>query len=52
MAQTALLIDWMTAETGLLGADFVDLNRQLRRDLHNYNGTYATPLELITGRRQ
>ncbi|HEY3736085.1 MAG TPA: hypothetical protein VGL26_01465 [Jatrophihabitans sp.] len=52
MAQMALLVDWMTAEKGLVGTDFVVLNRRLRRGLHNYDGAYATPLEFTTGRRR
>lgn len=37
---------------GLTATDIAAVNHSLRRDLHNYDGRYATPLELLTGRRR
>ena len=37
---------------GLSATDIAAMNHTLRRDLHNYNGRYATPLEQVTGRRR
>lgn len=53
MTQAALLTEYVIHDAGgLHNTDFHALNRHLRRDLHNYSGRYATPLELITGRRR
>ena len=53
MNEMAHHAEWEAYESGGLGAcDIEALNRNLRRDLHNYNGRYATPLELVTGRRR
>ncbi len=51
MNETAYQAEWeIAASGGLDRADMVGLNRRLRRDLHNYGGRYATPLEMITRR--
>lgn len=53
MNETAVRASWEIADSGgLQRTDIRLLNRNLRRDLHNYQGRYATPLDLITGRRR
>jgi hypothetical protein len=53
MTETAFRAKYEIDDAGGLGqTDFIALNRHLRRDLHNYSGRYATPIELITGRRR
>jgi len=37
---------------GLAITDMADLNHRLRRDLHGHGKTYASAIELITGRRR
>ncbi|HWU32301.1 MAG TPA: hypothetical protein VN108_05470 [Marmoricola sp.] len=39
-------------EGGLAVTDIADLNHRLRRDLHSHGKTYASAIELITGRRR
>jgi hypothetical protein len=53
MTETAFRADIEISHAGgLPAADIAEVNRHLRHDLHNYDGRYATPLELITGRRR
>jgi hypothetical protein len=53
MTETAFRAEVEISHTGGLSTtDIAAVNHNLRRDLHNYNGRYATPLELITGRRR
>ena len=52
MNEMAMQADYAIAESGSLAAcDIDELNRWLRRDLHNLDGRYVTSLELITGHR-
>lgn len=53
MNETAFRAEVEISHTGGLStADIAAVNHGLRHDLHNYNGRYATPLEMITGRRR
>jgi hypothetical protein len=53
MNETAFRASWEIADSGgLQQKDIHGLNGNLRRDLHNYSGRYATLLVLITGRRR
>lgn len=53
MNETAFRAAIETSHAGGLSAtDTAAVNFNLRRDLHNDGGRYATPLELLTGRRR
>ncbi|MCU1656886.1 MAG: hypothetical protein JWO57_1542 [Pseudonocardiales bacterium] len=52
MNEMSMQADYAIVESGSLAAcDIDELNRWLRRDLHNLDGRYVTSLELITERR-
>jgi hypothetical protein len=52
MNEMAMQAECAVADSGSLSAcDIHALNRWLRRDLHNFDGRYVTPLELIAGHR-
>jgi hypothetical protein len=52
MNDLALHIDYRVRDRGgVPGVDVTALNRQLQRMLHNHQGHYASPLDLIRGQR-
>jgi hypothetical protein len=53
MNDMALHAGYEIADAGGLGAcDIAVLNHRLRQTLHNHDGHYATPLDLVTARRE